>query len=47
MSDRTPQPSQDDFLNVFMTAFFGVGVVMTVQAQEDLVNREDSDADAL
>jgi hypothetical protein len=37
MSERTPQTPADDFLNVFMTAFFGVGVVMTVQAEEDLL----------
>ncbi len=48
MSEALPIPPADDWYNVFMTAFLGVGVIMTVQSQEDLAARvEDSNAATL
>jgi hypothetical protein len=42
MSEAIPVPPADDWYNVFMTAFLGAGVIMTVQAQEDIVAAQES-----
>jgi hypothetical protein len=47
MAEAQPTPPADDFLNVFLTAFLGIGVVVTVQSAEDAAKAEDANAPAL
>jgi hypothetical protein len=47
MSEARPIPPADDWYNVFMTAFLGVGVVQTVQSAEDAVQADAANANAL
>jgi hypothetical protein len=43
MAEAQPQPLEDNFLNVYLTAYLGVGIVITVQSEEDQRAASDSD----